>query len=119
MYVCVCVCEVGYNEDEYEKLVTPSKTEAPLKYVIMFDYVGHILVYVHVQLYYGGTTLSCNSKDVVYIIECSKRKEIYIGSTNALNTRTSLHRSNIQIEENRKLNVYHNTYTNVVEVNLK
>ena len=25
--------------------------------------------------------LNCNSKNVVYIIKCSKRKEIYIGST--------------------------------------
>ena len=46
--------------------------------------------------------LSCNSKNVVYIIECSECKEIYIGSTQALNTRTSFHRSNIKIEENRK-----------------
>ena len=45
------------------------------------------------------------SKNLVYIIECSKCKEIYIGSTQALNTRTSLHRSNIKIEGNRKLNV--------------
>ena len=34
--------------------------------------------------------LSCNSKNVVYIIECSKCKEIYIESTQALNTRTIL-----------------------------
>ena len=43
--------------------------------------------------------LSCNSKNIVYIIECSKCKEIYIGSTQALNT-ISLHRSNIKITEN-------------------
>ena len=49
--------------------------------------------------------LSCNSKNLVYIIECSRSKEIYIKSTQALNTRTSLHMSNIKIEENRKLNV--------------
>ena len=49
--------------------------------------------------------LSCYSKNVVYIIECSECKEIYIGSTQALNTRTSLHKSNIKIEENGKLNV--------------
>ena len=49
--------------------------------------------------------LSCNSKIVIYIIECYEWKEIYIGSTQALNTRTSLHKSNIKIEENRKLNV--------------
>ena len=49
--------------------------------------------------------LSCNSKNVVYIIECNECKEIYIGSTQALNTRTSLHKRNIKIEENRKLNV--------------
>ena len=54
--------------------------------------------------------LSCNSKNVVYIIECSKCKEIYIGSVQVLNTRTSLHRSNIKIEENRKLNVSKHLY---------
>ena len=28
-----------------------------LNFVIMFDYVSHIFVYIHVQLYYGYTTL--------------------------------------------------------------
>ena len=54
--------------------------------------------------------LSCNSKKVVYIIECNECKEIYIGSTQALNTRASLHKSNIKIEENRKLNVSKHIY---------
>ena len=53
---------------------------------------------------------SCNSKNVVYIIECSKCKEIYIGSTQALNTRISLHRNNIKITENRKLSVSKHLY---------
>ena len=53
--------------------------------------------------------LSCNSKNVVYIIECSKCKEIYRGSTQALNTRTSVH-SNIKREENRKLNASKHLY---------
>ena len=54
--------------------------------------------------------LSCNSKNIVYIIECNKYKEMYIGSTQALNTRTSLHRSNIKIEENRNLDVSKHLY---------
>ena len=54
--------------------------------------------------------LSCNSKNVIYVIDCNKYKEIYIGSTQAPNTRTSLHRSNIKIEENRKLNVSKHLY---------
>ena len=54
--------------------------------------------------------LSCNSKTVIYIIECNKCKEIYIGSTQALNTRISLHKSNIKITENRKLNVLKHLY---------
>ena len=54
--------------------------------------------------------LSCNSKNVVYIIECSECNEIFIGSTQALNTRTSLHKSNIKIEENTKLNVPKHLY---------
>ena len=49
--------------------------------------------------------LNGNSKNVIYITECSKCKEIYRGSTQAFNTRTSLHRSNIKITENRNLNV--------------
>ena len=53
---------------------------------------------------------SCHSKNVVYIIESRECKEIYIGSTQALNTRISLHRSNIKIEENRKLNVSKHLY---------
>ena len=54
--------------------------------------------------------LSCYSKNVVYIIECSKCKELYIGSTQALNTRISFHKSNIKITENRKLNVSKHQY---------
>ena len=52
--------------------------------------------------------LSSNSKNVAYIIECSKCKELYIKSTQALNTRTSVHRSNIKI--NRKLKVSKHLY---------
>ena len=54
--------------------------------------------------------LNCNSKNVVYIIKCSECKEIFIGSTQALNTMTSLHRSNIKIKENRKLNISKHMY---------
>ena len=49
--------------------------------------------------------LSCKSKKLIYIIECSKCKEIYIGSTQAIHTRISFHMNNISISENRKLNV--------------
>ena len=49
-------------------------------------------------------------KKVVYIIECNERKEIYMGSIQTLNTRTSQDRSNIKIEENRKLNVSKHLY---------
>ena len=51
--------------------------------------------------------LSCNSKNIVYIIECNK---VYIGFTQALNTRISFHKSNIIIPENRKLNVTKDLY---------
>ena len=54
--------------------------------------------------------LSCISKNIVYIIECNKCKELYVGSTQALNTRISLHKSNIKITENRKLNVSKHLY---------
>ena len=49
--------------------------------------------------------LSCNLKKLVYIIECNKCKEMYIGSAQTLNIRISLHKSNIKITENRKINV--------------
>ena len=54
--------------------------------------------------------LSGNSKNVVYITEYSDCKEIYIGSTQAPNIRTSLHKSNIKIEGNKKLNVLKHLY---------
>ena len=54
--------------------------------------------------------LSCKSKNMVYIIDCSECKEIYIGSTRALDTRTSLQKTNIIIEENRKLIVSKQLY---------
>ena len=47
--------------------------------------------------------LSCNSKNVVYVIKCSKCKKVYIGLTQALNNRIPLHRSNIKLPENGKL----------------
>ena len=52
--------------------------------------------------------LSCNSKNVVYLFKCNKCKEIYIGSTQALNTRISLHKSNIYIY------IYIYIYTKIV-----
>ena len=51
-----------------------------------------------------------NYKNIVYVIECSKCKEIYIGSKPALNTGVSLHMSNIKIEENKKLNISKHLY---------
>ena len=48
--------------------------------------------------------LSCISKNIVNIIECNKCKEVYMGTTQALNTRILLHKSNIKLPENRKLN---------------
>ena len=47
---------------------------------------------------------------MVYIIECHKCKEVYIGLTQALNTRITLHQSNIKIPENRKSNVSKHLY---------
>ena len=53
---------------------------------------------------------NCNSKNVVFLIECRECKEICIGSTQAFNTRTSVHKSNIKVEEKRKLNVSKHLY---------
>ena len=48
----------------------------------------------------------------VYVckIECNKCKEVYVGLTQALNARISLHKSNIKIPKNRKLNVSKHRY---------
>ena len=50
------------------------------------------------------------AEDKSFYKKCNECKEIYIGSTQALNTRKSLHKSNIKIEENRKLNVSKHLY---------
>ena len=52
--------------------------------------------------------LSCNSKNVILIIECENCKQTFIGFTKDFNTRISLHKSNIKIEINRKLNIFLN-----------
>ena len=44
--------------------------------------------------------LSCNSKNVVYIIHCPNSKHIYAGWTQSLNNRVSLHKSNIKLSNN-------------------
>ena len=47
--------------------------------------------------------LCCNSKNVIYIIECENCKQTYIGCTKNFNNRISLHKSYIKIKINRKL----------------
>lgn len=49
--------------------------------------------------------LTCNSKNVLYVIECSNCHDNYIGCTISLSNRTSLHKSNIKIANNRNLYV--------------
>jgi len=49
--------------------------------------------------------LDCTSKNVVYVIECTNCKKIYIGCTSSLNKRISLHKSNIKLANNRNLYV--------------
>ena len=53
--------------------------------------------------------LKNNSKNVDCLIKCNKCKEVYVDSTQALNTRISLNKNNINLQENKKLN----TNTNV------
>ena len=47
--------------------------------------------------------LTCNLKNVIYIIECGNCKETFIGCTKNFINRISLHKSNIKIEINWKL----------------
>ena len=44
--------------------------------------------------------LSCNSKNVIYIIECENCKQTYKGCTKNFNNRKSLLKINIKIEIN-------------------
>ena len=53
--------------------------------------------------------LSCNSKNVVYIIKCTSCNEIYIDCTQALNNRVSLHKSNIEYQKIGNF-MYQNTF---------
>ena len=53
---------------------------------------------------------TCNSKNVVYVIQCDRCKEEYIGSTQQLNHRVALHKSNIKIPQNRILFVSKHIY---------
>ena len=53
--------------------------------------------------------LSCNSKSIVNIIECCKCK-VYIGSTQVLNNRIYLHKNDIKLPVNRKLNTSKHLY---------
>ena len=54
--------------------------------------------------------LSCNPKNVVYIIKCTNYNKIYIGCTQMLNNRVCLHKSNIKLPENRKLYILKHSY---------
>ena len=47
--------------------------------------------------------LTCNSKNVIYVIECTNCREQYIGCTNSLNHRVALHKSNVRIPNNMNL----------------
>ena len=49
--------------------------------------------------------LNCSAKNVIYVIECNKCKDWYIGSTENLKHRVALHKSNIKLSHNRVLNV--------------
>ena len=47
--------------------------------------------------------LTCDSRNVVYAMECAGCDQIYIGLSQKFNERVSLHKSNIKIPANRKL----------------
>ena len=110
---CVSVCVLVWFEIYWSLFVT----NFLCVYIHTYIYVCDIIIERKSYTFKNPETrfkinkdLSCNSKNVVYIIECSKCKEIYIWSTQALNTRISLHKSNIKITENRKLNVSKHPY---------
>ena len=56
--------------------------------------------------------LSCNSKNVIYIIECENCKQTYVGCTKIFNKRISEHKSYITIEIIRKLFVSKHIFEN-------
>ena len=58
---------------------------------------------------------TCNSKNVVYVIQCDSCKEEYIGSTQQLNHRVALHKSNIKFLKIEYC-LFQNIFMNVVMV---
>ena len=55
------------------------------------------------KIHYIYRNFMFNSKDIVYIIKCTKCNEIYIGYTQTLNNHISFDKSNIKLSENWKL----------------
>ena len=62
--------------------------------------------------------LSCILKIVVYIIKCTKCKEICSVCSETLNNRVSLYKNNIKFPENRKL-LHKNAFMNAATETLK
>ena len=58
---------------------------------------------IYKSMYFFFFKLSCNSKNVVYIIKCFNCQEIYKGWTQALNNRVPFSKSNIKLPENGNL----------------
>ena len=58
---------------------------------------------VHKSTSLMSSSLLLQQCQIPYVIECRKCKKVYIGSTQALNTRISQHKCNIMLPENRKL----------------
>ena len=61
--------------------------------------------------------LGSNSKNIVYVIECSKSKKVYVGSTQIFNSRRSLHKSNMFTRKQNSMfqNIYTNAATECLE----
>ena len=49
--------------------------------------------------------LTCDSKNVIYVLKCNGCNLNYIGVTNDLRKRIANHKSNVKVENNRMLNV--------------
>ena len=96
---------------EYSPLLHSGKIQhKELPNAIIKDVISSIIIKGKSYTFKNPETKFRIDKNIVYIIEYNKCKEIYTGSIKALNTRISLHRSNIKIPENRKLNVSKHLY---------
>ena len=103
------------NQTTITKFQTPTQTSIKFGNYIMqgvSKYKNRIYKRCNVIILKNYCTLKKNnivdgnlrndSKNIIYVIKCSKRKEIYIGCTQARSDNVSSHKRNVKLLETRK-----------------